>query len=283
MADRAEGPSPLLAISGNPTPLPRRWRSFSVGAPLFGAVGVLAAAHCGDDTTGRSRITVDVVVRGANPTFTTVTGWRVTLAEARIVLGPVHWYEGPALFGRSRFERVFGLSVAHAHPGHYVAGEALADVTRRRVVDLLRADGPRLDQGNGVTGLARSAAVELRPAEADLADAASLRGGTLYVRGEAARDGRTVRFDCAPVLNAVVQGIRAPGEMTGSGRWDLTIDVGAWIDRADFSTLPAPATPDGVVTITEGQPFNAVTRTAPAPSGFRFVWNGGASADAGSR
>lgn len=254
----------------------------SVYLPLLGAVVALAAAHCGDDTTGRSRITVDTVVRGTNSSLTTVTGWQVTLAEARIVLGPVRWYEGPALFGRSRFERAFGLSVAYAHPGHYVAGDALADITRRRVVDLLRADGTRLDQGNGVTGLAQSAAIELRPAEADLADAASLRGGTLYLRGEAAREGRTVRFDCAPVLNTTVAGIRAPGNMTGSGGWDLTIDVGAWIERADFSTVPAPATPNGVVTLTEGQPFNAVTRTAPAASGFRFTWSGTAT-DSGAR
>jgi hypothetical protein len=244
----------------------------AVLAPLLGALLSLAAAHCGDDSTGRARITVDAVVRGTDRTLTTSTGWQVTLTEARIVLGPVRWYEGAALFGRSRFERLLGVSMAYAHPGHYVAGEALADITARRVVDLLRPDGTPLPQGSGVTGIAQSAAIELRPAEGPIADAATLHGGTLYVRGDAAKDGRTVRFDCAPALTQVVQGIPARGDMNTSGRWDLTIDVGAWIDRADFSMAPAPATPDGVVTLTEGQPFNAVTRTAPAASGFRFAW-----------
>jgi len=244
----------------------------SVVAPLLGALASLAAAHCGDDSTGRARITVDAVVRGTDPSLTTSTGWQVTLTEARIVVGPVRWYEGTALFGRSLFERLLGVSVAYAHPGHYVAGEALADITARRVVDLLRPEGTPLPQGNGVTGIVQSAAIELRPAEGSLADAASLHGGTLYVRGDATKDGRTVRFDCAPVLTQVVQGIPARGDMNTSGRWDITIDVGAWIDRADFSMAPAPATPDGVVTLTEGQPFNAVTRTAPAASGFRFAW-----------
>ena len=81
-----------------------------------------------------------------------------------------------------------------------------------------------------------------------------------------------MRFDCAPALTHLVQGIPSPGDMNRSGRWDLTVDVGAWIDRADFSMAPAPSTPDGVVTLTEGQPFNAVTRTAPAASGFAFSW-----------
>ena len=243
-----------------------------VVAPLLGALLAFAAAHCGDDSTGRARITVDAVVHGINPTLRTSTGWQVTLTEARIVLGPLRWYEGAALFGRSRFERLLGISVAWAHPGHYVAGEALADITARRVVDLLRADGTRLEQGNGVTGLVQSAAIELRPAEATLADAATLHGGTLYVRGDATKDGRTVHFDCAPALTQVVQGIPARGDMNQSGRWDITIDVGAWIDRADFSLVVAPATPDAVVALTEGQGFNAVTRTAPAASGFRFAW-----------
>jgi hypothetical protein len=252
-----------------------------VFAPLLRALVSLAAAHCGDDSTGRSRITVDALVRGSDPTLTTSTGWRVTISEARIVLGPLRWYEGTALFGRSLFERLLGVSVAYAHPGHYVAGEALADITTRRVVDLLRPGGTALPQGNGVTGLAQSAYIELRTAEPALADAAGLHGGTLYVRGEATRDGRTVRFDCAPELTLGVRGIPARGDMTASGRWDITIDIGAWIDRADFSLVADPATPGGVVTLTEGQPFNAVTRTAPAASGFSFAWVP-AGADAGA-
>lgn len=245
----------------------------AVVAPLLAALLSFAATHCGDDSTGRARITVDAVVRGTRASLTTSTGWQVTLTEARIVLGPLRWYEGAALFGRSLFERLVGVSVAWAHPGHYVAGEALADITARRVVDLLRPGGAPLPQGNGVTGLVQSAAIELRPAESALPDAATLRGGTLYVRGEATKDGRTVRFECAPVLTHLVQGIPAHGNMTSSGRWDLTVDVGAWIDRADFSILADPPTPGGVVTITEGQPFNAVTRTAPAASGFAFSWS----------
>ena len=245
----------------------------AVVAPLLGALASLAAAHCGDDSTGRSRITVDALVRGTDPTLTTSTGWQVTIGEARIVLGPLRWYEGTALFGRTLFDRLLGVSVAWAHPGHYVAGEALADITARRVVDLLRPGGTPLPQGNGVTGLVQSAAIELRPAEASLAEADTLHGGTLYVRGEATRDGRTVRFDCAPALTHVVQGIPARGDMNTSGRWDITIDLGAWIDRADFSMVADPPTPGAVVTLTEGQPFNAVTRTAPAASGFRFEWS----------
>lgn len=249
----------------------------AVVAPMLGAILSFAATHCGDDSTGRTRITIDAIVHGTHPTLLTSTGWQVTLTEARIVLGPLRWYEGAALFGRSRFDRLLGLSVAWAHPGHYVAGEALADITTRRVVDLLRAEGTRLEQGNGITGLVHSAAIELRPAEATLADAAALHGGTLYVRGDATKDGRTVHFDCAPALTQVVQGIPAHGDMNQSGRWDITIDVGAWIDRADFSLVVAPATPDGVVTLTEGQAFNAVTRTAPAASGFRLAWTPGSS------
>lgn len=253
----------------------------AVIAPLLGALVSLAATHCGDDSTGRTRITVDAVVRGVGAVRTSSTGWQITLTEARIALGPLRWYEGAALFGRTLFDRLLGVSVAYAHPGHYVAGEALADITARRVVDLLRPDGTPLPQGNGVTGLAQSAAIELRPAEGSLADAASLRGGTLYVRGAATKDGRTVRFDCAPALTQVVQGIPARGDMNQSGRWDITVDIGAWIDRADFSSIPSPADPDAVVTLTEGQPFNAVTRTAPAASGFTFAWT--AAADSGAR
>lgn len=255
----------------------------AVVLPLLGALAALGAAHCGDDSTGRSRITVDAVVRGTNTMLTTSTGWAVQVDEARIVVGPLRWYEGTALFGRNLLERALGVSVAYAHPGHYVPGEALADITTRRVIDLLQPGGVALTQGNGVTGLAQSAAIELRPAEATLSDAASLHGGTLYLRATATKDGRTVRFDCAPPLTQLVSGIPAVGNMTGSGRWDVTVNVGAWIDRADFSMVPDPATPGAVVTLADSQPLNAVTRTAPAASGFRFTWvPSGASADGGA-
>ncbi len=256
----------------------------AVVLPLLGALACLGVAHCGDDSTGRSRITVDAVVRGTDAMLTTSTGWAVQIEEARIAVGPLRWYEGTALFGRNLLERALGISVAYAHPGHYVAGEALADITNQRVVDLLQPGGVSLTQGNGVTGLAQSAAIELRPADVATADAATLHGGSLYLRATATKDGRTVRFDCAPAIRHLVQGIPAVGDMNRSGRWDIVVDVGAWIDRSDFSMVADPATPGAVVTLGDGQPLNAVTRTAPAASGFRFTWvPAGASADGGAR
>lgn len=227
------------------------------------ALCAMLLVGCGDDTTGRSRVRYDVRARGVDTTFTTSRGWTVQIAEARVSLGALRWYEGPPIFALRWWERALGVSVAHAHPGHYVPGEALADMLSPRVVDLT-AGAVSLGAADGVTGAAQSAHVELRPPPAGGESA------TVFVRGEATLASQRVRFRGALPLTLNLEGVTAGGDID-SAAWELQVSVGRWVDRVDFAAL-TPSAPDAEVEFTaDSQAANALYRAATNVGSYRVV------------
>jgi hypothetical protein len=230
--------------------------------PRFALVALLFMG-CGDDTTGRTRVRFDVRARGVDTTFTTSRGWSVRVTEARVSLGPLRWYEGPPIFALRWWERALGVSVAHAHPGHYVPGAALADMLAPRVVDLT-AGAVVLSAADGVTGPAQSAHMELQPPPAG-GDTA-----TVFVRGEATLASQRVRFRGSLALALNLEGVTAPGDIDRTP-WELQVSVGRWVDRVDFAVL-TPSAPDAEVEFaTDSQAANAFYRAATNVGSYRVV------------
>lgn len=235
------------------------------------ALGMVLAlgAGCGEDT-GRARVRFAVTARGVDPSFVTSRGWSVAVTEARVVVGPLRWYEGAPVFALRWWERALGVSLAHAHPGHYAPGEALADLVPRRVVDLV---GPptTLGTADGITGAAQSAQLELRPPGPDLGPAAaSLEGATLVLRGTATAGARTLRFRGRADVSLNLAGIAAPGAIDQAA-WELQITLGSLLDRVDFEAL-RPATPDAEVDFgSDSQAANALYRAVTSVGSYRLV------------
>jgi hypothetical protein len=253
----------------------RRTR-FEVTALCGLAAALVATARCGDggDTTGRVRVTFPVTVRGINATSDNSLGWHVVVEQAFAAVGPVRWYEGPPIFGRNLFERALGVGVAYAHPGHYVPGEALADITSQRVVDLTAATPTALEDATGVSGDSLSATFELRPPGASLGpSAAALHGLALWTRGTATRMGVTVRFEGGVAVDYAVRGIPARATFASGGSAAVAVNLAQWFDRADFSTLTAPS-PDGTAPITmTSEVANGLYRGATNGSAYLFSWS----------
>ncbi len=238
------------------------------------AAALVATARCGDegDTTGRVRVTFPVTVRGINPTSDNARGWRVVVEEALVAAGPLRWYEGPPIFAR----RLFQFGVAFAHPGHYVPGEALADITSQRVVDLTAASPTLLEGATGVSGDALSATFELRPPGSALGPSATgLHGLALWTRGTATRAGVTVRFEGGVAVDYAVRGIPARATFASGGSADVAVDLAQWFDRADFETLTAGA--DGTARINAGSEVaNGLYRGATSGAAYLFSWRASA-------
>ena len=253
----------------------KRQRSILGFVALSVALTITTASttHCGPENTGHERTSFRITVHGIRADATTSVGWHVVIDRAAIAMGPVRWYEGEPLFGQRWLGR-FQFGVAEAHPGHYVPGEALADVTSQRAIDLLAPGGVDLETATGVTGDANSAAIELRAPSADLGPAGTILGGhTLTLRGVATRDTTTVHFDVSLDLDQIVNGIPAHAHIVvGPGRWDIGVDLVDFVDRADFSTLPAPSGTEYVVAPADGQVENALFRSATSGSPYRFTW-----------
>lgn len=212
----------------------------------------------------------------------TSTGWAVRFDTARMIVGALRWYEGAPLFGARtvspwRWVRgVLGPSVAWAHPGHYVPGEALADVVGPTVIDLIGADGTGTSMGwvDGVTGTPMSGHVVVQPMPTGQAQPQGFNNGSVWLEGTAMRAGETVRFVATPAITTTVEGIPARGVFDLTQRpWRVTVDLGAWVDRMDFSTLSvAPgADPSALRVVTiDSQPGNALYRGVTSAGSYGF-------------
>lgn len=134
---------------------------------LSGVLAPLCVAACSgehsESTAGR-RIHLAVSATGATDAgtaFTTGLGWTVTLSRAALAIDAVYCFDGPppsvALPPR-RWRGWLEPGVAHAHPGHYQPGTALAELVASANLDLLGAP-VALGEASGITGTYRSARV----------------------------------------------------------------------------------------------------------------------------
>lgn len=234
---------------------------------LFPAL--LCTLACGSDTA-RTRIdfAVEAGALAHDGPITTVGGWTVELSTAELSVAGLYFFEGEPLFARvdrrPMHQRLLGMVIgtAYAHPGHYVEGEALADLLQPVTLDLLAPD-QRLGQANGVSGAYNSVRVVLKPA-------AALDNHTARIAGTATKDGVTVRFTASLNLDKAIEGVAFGADLEASGgKVHLAIDPAEWVRRIDFGTLDTTQE----VELQEGtQPYNAFIRGVENTAAFHFTW-----------
>jgi hypothetical protein len=236
-------------------------------------------ASCG---TGAQRRTFPVEMTLQPMTGPNERGWTVTPEALHVSVGPVRFYEGHVLLSHRapRFDPFLLLGgTAWAHPGHYLPGDAMAEVLSTTVVDLLAASPTVLGEANAVTGDYGSMELTL-PVPTATGDAvAPLGGHAVRVRGTATHtDGRRVRFDAALDLPKPIEGIRFERSLAQEvGRVRITVDLNTWLGRIDFATA-SPADAAGVSTFPIGsQAMNALVRGVEDTGAYVVTWVEGAT------
>lgn len=221
-----------------------------------------------ESTTGK-RIQLRTIVQGNESVakeFTTGTGWNVTLTAAALAIGGLYYFDGTPAFveleppRRPLFERIQRLfvGVAYAHPQHYVAGNALGQMTTSSSADLF-AGPTQLPDGEGVTGTYRSARLVLPESNAGpLADV--LEQHVAVAVGVATKDDEIVHFRAFAEL-ADIEKTSPAGEIDGSvfdevaveidGTVTLTVTPSIWFNLVDFSEVE-PGTEDQPTELTPG-------------------------------
>jgi hypothetical protein len=278
--------SPLARSSG---------RALRVAAfTLLGSTGALTLAlgieACGSDSeTGGRRVVLDtrVTLSDGASSFTTAAGWTVTLTRAVVSTGPFYYFDGaPPLVQRpsrngSRFAlSALGVGTAHAHPGHYQAGNALGQMLEPWSVDLL-AGAAVLPTGDGVTGVYRSArfsfnAPPVGPVASALDAHAAVAEGTAERAGDA-----PLRFiataDLADIERSASAGQVEGCEFTelgieGPGLVTVSVNPKIWFDLVDFAELePAGDTP--VELPDDSQPKIAFAQGLAQLSAYEFSFS----------
>lgn len=202
---------------------------------LGAALSLLTFAACAG-TPGRAIELVLASEPRSTSSFTTATGWSVTLSEARLAIAAVYVY--PPDDAMAALQRAL-VPVARAHGGHDpLTGAAVrAELLEPFTLDALM-EAPEIGVLHGTAGAASELTLVLGEAGDDT------HGHHAWVRGEATREGTTIGFeggiDVDPTsLATLVEHVVIEGSPSLDDRGRLVIGVRAdrWLDQARFDRL----------------------------------------------
>lgn len=182
---------------------------------------LLLLTACGGTVAQRRTFPVEVVGTPVSA-MANDKGWVVTLSEAKATVGPVRFFTGKVLLSRRWSPLSLVIGTAHAHPGHYLEGEALGEVLTATEVDLLATAPTSLGEANAVTGEYGSM---------------SLAVTKIRLKGTATLGATTVAFDTTElVLKEPLAGVRAERELgTEKVTARISMALQTWIARIDFA------------------------------------------------
>lgn len=257
--------------------------AFVLTTGAAGAAIEACSAEGGSGTTGK-RVKLSTRVLGedrARAPFKNSVGWTVTLSKAHVSTGPLYYFDGDPIFSRvqrplDRLRGVFLPRLAHAHPGHYVAGNAKGEMTTPSSVDLL---GPpnALAAGSGVSGPYRSARFTYAsPARGPFAT--QLGNHAVVVEGSATDGTKTVKFRSSADLGDLLDSynepklegcVFSPAEVSGDGTVTVTVLPSVWFDQVDFVDL---ASDGSTVELAGTAAFNGLTRGLKKGTAYVFSY-----------
>lgn len=258
-------------------------------AGLCLAVGLQACSSDSESTTGkrvvlRTRVQINDIGKAR---FTTAVGWNVTLAKAAVSAGPFYYFDGtPPLVLGERHDcwhyaaQVLGLGTAHAHPGHYEAGNAMGEMRESSSLDMFGGVAEFPD-GEGVTGSYRSARFTFSepsgPAKTQLDGHVAVAVGVAEKEGEQPRYFRAFA-DLSTIEYSVAHGQIEGCELTevdveGDGTITVSINPKIWFDLVDF-TDAEQASEDEPADLPEGsQPQIAFVLGVTQLSAYKFSYS----------
>lgn len=259
------------------------------------AAGALSACG-GADTTSSKRVALKTEVttpKEATAAFTNAYGWSIQLSHAWVSVGPLYYFDGAPIFSAMRedargapsrfaglgmdtfpeearglFDHLLGVPAAHAHPGHYQAGNAMGQELKPTSVDLLT--GPAaLAAGDGVAGIYRSARFIFQSPPSG-PGAMALGAHVVVLEGEADKDADKRPFRASAAVSDVLDSYNDPKlegcafdketDVEADGTITVTIDPRVWLDQADFASVAASADGAPVDLSPDEEAFKAFAR-----------------------
>lgn len=257
----------------------------------FGAAALMGA--CGDDspdgTAGRRVVLhtrVELVEGGE--AFTTGVGWSVELSRVVLAVEALRYFDGvPPLatlptnsHTGELAARFLGVSVAHAHPGHYQAGNVLGEMLEPASLDLLA--GPRvLADAHGVSGTYRSAQWAFAAVPAGEL-AAVLDGHVALLEGTAAKDGEDTRSFRAAIAFGELAASSNDGQVVGcvfeqvsvenDGEVTVKIRPEPWFNLVDFGEIEPGSAEEPADFPIDSQPRIALAQGLAQHSAYLFSY-----------
>lgn len=228
--------------------------SLAAGA-LLGACGGEEATTASKRVVLKTKITADDEV---TKPFVNAYGWSIHLTQAAVSVGSLYYFDGAPIFSaglhlhapapapRQALAQLLGVGTAHAHPGHYQAGNAMGQVLDASSADLMKGTVD-LPVGDGVAGIYRSARFNFGDKPTGSA-ATELGTSVVVIAGDATKDAMTRHFHVAlgraDVLDSygepTLEGCAfdAEPDVEADGTMTVHIKPSIWLDQAEFDDVP---------------------------------------------
>ena len=195
--------------------------------------------------------------------FTTSTGWNVTLTEAVLVPDALYVYApaGDTMASISQALSPVVMPVAQAHGGHDPFG------TRRvrlewlgpNFLDLLGDSPSEIGFMDGTVGATSDVTLAFAPLTGEQANpSGASHGHHAWVRGTATKMGSSVAFAGGLDFGSggtegIIESIMVSPSITRTGTQTLQVKTAAWLDLCQFDRLPGTGTDERTI-----EPLNQV-------------------------
>lgn len=264
--------------------------ALAVTASAASLGGAVMLEGCSSSATGGGRVVLKTRIElapTAKASFDTGAGWNVTLTRVLLSNGSFYYFDGaPPLVGLPAernwqyAQRLLGLSTAHAHPGHYQAGNALGQALEAWSVDLM-AGPTELATGDGVTGTYRSARFSFgSPPVGPLAR--ELGGHVVLAEGSADKAGEETHYFRAVAELADIEKSAADGHIEGcqfveaaiarDGTVTVTVNPAVWFNIVDFTQAEVGSADAPAELAPDSQPKIAFAQGVAQLNAYRFAY-----------
>jgi len=262
-----------------------------LGTSLGGLGAAVLIEGCSSESTGGDRVVLHTRVEQdpeAAGSFVSPSGWKVTLSRAVVSTGEFYYFDGvpplvlaPRSRGWELAQHWLGLNTAHAHPGHYQAGNALGQMLNPWSVNLLAAAATLAD-GSGVTGTYRSAQFSFKSPPVGPA-ASELAGHVVIAEGMAEKDGEDTRFFRALADLSDVEENAADGQIAGcefveadvesDGVVTVRVNPKIWFNLVDFAQADVGSADEPAEFARDSQPKIAFALGVTQLSAYEFSYS----------
>lgn len=254
----------------------------------------LTAPACSDEAsaTAGKRISLETRLEAgpeATSPFTNAAGWTITLTKASIATGAFYYFDGAVILSsrslpqgaraRAAFASLWGVGVAHAHPGHYLPGDSRGQMLTAYSADL-RAGAANLPAGDGITGFVRSATFSFAaPATGPLANELGDHVAVLEGRATKGAEVRVFRaeIDAGDLANAKgqpsVEGCPfRPVEMKSDGVVTVRVSLAQWFDQVELDAVPSSVDGAPVLLQSASIAHNELVRGMKSGNAYNFSY-----------
>jgi len=190
----------------------------------------------------------------SDATFTTSTGWSVTLTEAVLVPEALYIYAPAGDMTASLTQALWPVALAHGGHDPFGSRNVRLEWLGPESLDLLGDSPDEIGFMDGTVGATTDVTLSFAPLTGEQANpSGASHGHHAWVRGTATKMGETIAFAggldfASGGTEGIIETIMVSPSIARTGTQTLMVNTAAWLDLCQFDRLPGTGSDERVIT-----------------------------------